>query len=193
MSGDLVVDPSEARKVLGKIWETEADKLQVDVKLNTGGKRSGARIEEDKDLEADMEEVMPDVITRRILWSVAVAQYDPLGLLPGYTVRFKILMRTLTQEETGKVLDWDSLVPKATSGSFMEILSHLKELQENKIPRTIRPEAALGQVKETPMLMMFGDGSREACCAFSICQMGNERRQGDLQAAGREDQSGAAL
>jgi len=101
MSRDPAVDPSEPRKVLGMIWETEADKLQVDVKLTTGGKRSGACIEEDKDLEADMMEVMPDVITKRILWIVAMAQYDPLRLLCGYTVRFKILMRTLTQEETG--------------------------------------------------------------------------------------------
>ncbi len=36
--GDAAADPSEPRKVLGLIWETQEDKVQVDVKLNTGGK-----------------------------------------------------------------------------------------------------------------------------------------------------------
>jgi hypothetical protein len=38
MTGDAAADPSEPRKVLGLIWETFEDKLQVDVKLNTGGR-----------------------------------------------------------------------------------------------------------------------------------------------------------
>ncbi len=50
MMGDAAADPSEPRKVLGLIWETQEDKLQVDVKLNTGGKVGGARIQEDIDL-----------------------------------------------------------------------------------------------------------------------------------------------
>jgi len=65
------------------------------------------------------------------------------------------------------VLDWDSPVPKATADLFMEILFQLKELREIKFPRTFRPEVSLGQVKEKPMLMLFGDGSREACCALA--------------------------
>jgi hypothetical protein len=44
MTGDAATDPSEPRKVLGLIWETQEDKLQVDVKVNTGGKVGGARV-----------------------------------------------------------------------------------------------------------------------------------------------------
>jgi hypothetical protein len=44
MSGDAAGDPSEPQKVLGLIWETQEDKVQVDVKLNTGGKVGGARV-----------------------------------------------------------------------------------------------------------------------------------------------------
>jgi hypothetical protein len=51
MTGDAAADPSEPRKVLGLIWETQEDKLQVDVKVNTGGKVGGARVQEDIDLE----------------------------------------------------------------------------------------------------------------------------------------------
>ncbi len=32
MSGDAAADPSKPRKVLGLVWETQEDKLQVDVK-----------------------------------------------------------------------------------------------------------------------------------------------------------------
>jgi len=152
------------------IWETEAVKLQVDVKLNTGGKVSGARVEEDINLEDDMLEVMPDVITKRIIWRVAMAQYDPLRLLCIYTVKFKILMRTMTKEETGEVLYWDSPAPQATADSFLESLSELKEVRKTKFPRTFRPEASLGRVDGKPMIMMFGDGSREACCALAYAR-----------------------
>jgi hypothetical protein len=58
MTGDAAADPSEPRKVLGLIWETQEDKLQVDVKLNTGGKVGGARIQEDIDLEGDLSQAL---------------------------------------------------------------------------------------------------------------------------------------
>jgi hypothetical protein len=68
MTGDAAADPSEPRKVLGLIWETFEDKLQVDVKLNTGGKVGGARVQDDIDLEGDLSQALPGAITKRILW-----------------------------------------------------------------------------------------------------------------------------
>jgi len=59
MTGDAAADPSEPRKVLGLIWETFEDKLQVDVKLNTGGKLGGARVQDDIDLEGDLSQALP--------------------------------------------------------------------------------------------------------------------------------------
>jgi hypothetical protein len=49
MTGDAAANPSEPRKVLGLIWETLEDKLQADVKLNTGSKIGGARVQDDID------------------------------------------------------------------------------------------------------------------------------------------------
>jgi hypothetical protein len=43
MSRGKVTDPSEPRTVLGLVWETQQDQLQLDIKLNTGGKRGGAQ------------------------------------------------------------------------------------------------------------------------------------------------------
>jgi hypothetical protein len=98
MSGDAAADPSEPRKVLGLIWETQEDKLQVDVKLNTGGKVGGGRIQKDINLEGDLSRAIPGAITKRVLWRVAQGLYDPLGLLCAFTIRFKIVMRSLSDE-----------------------------------------------------------------------------------------------
>ncbi len=75
--------------------------MLVDVKLNTGGKIGGARVQDDIDLEGDLSQALPGAITKRILWRVAQGLYDPLGLLCAFTIRFKIVMRSLSDEEEG--------------------------------------------------------------------------------------------
>ncbi len=118
MSGDAAADPSEPRKVLGLVWETQEDKLKVDVKLNTGGKVGGARIQEDIDLEGDLSMTIPGAITKRILWRVAQGQYDPLGILCAFTICFKIIMRGLSDKEEGARIGWDDPVPANVESDF---------------------------------------------------------------------------
>jgi hypothetical protein len=93
MSGDPVEDPDNPKKVLGLIWDTAADRLCMDVKVNFSGKQKGARVDPDADLEEDVDVFTPENITKRMLWRVAQGQYDPLGLLSPYTIRLKLLMR----------------------------------------------------------------------------------------------------
>jgi hypothetical protein len=164
MSGDSAADPSEPRKVLGLIWETQEDRLMVDVKLNLGPKRAGLKLEEDVDLTSNIEGDLPGLITKRELWRVAQGQYDPLGLLCAYTVRFKIVMRSLAEEQSGRVVGWDEPVPPGTDKVFREIISHLGELRKISFPRSAQP---LGKIKGKPILMVFGDGSVEASCALA--------------------------
>jgi hypothetical protein len=95
MSGDKEDENGEQRKVLGLIWETEADRLKVDVKLNLGAKKAGLHLMENIELSEGPEKALPEVITKRELWRVAQGQYDPLGLLCAFTIRFKILMRSI--------------------------------------------------------------------------------------------------
>jgi hypothetical protein len=167
MSGDATADSSEPRKVLGLVWETREDKLQVDVKLNTGGKVGGARVQEDIDLEGDLGKAVPGAITKRILWRVAQGQYDPLGLLCAFTIRFKIIMRSLSDEEEGVRVGWDDPVPASVESDFREVLEHLKDLKRVDFPRSIWPEPGRGPVKGNPMLLVFGNGSVEASCALA--------------------------
>ena len=110
MSGDPVKD-DEPIKVLGLIWDTENNLFKVIVKLNFSGKRASARLDPDIDLEAELvNEDIPELITKRIIWRVSQGQYDPLGLLSPYTVQLKIVMHDLCSED-GKVMGWDDPAP----------------------------------------------------------------------------------
>jgi hypothetical protein len=97
-------DPDNSRKVLSLIWNTEQDRLQLDMKVSFSSKQQGARLDPDVEEKVDyfLSEVI-SVITKRILWQEAQGQYDPLGWLCVYTIQFKMLMRNLT-DESGKVI-----------------------------------------------------------------------------------------
>ncbi len=103
MFGDEEDENGEPHKVLGLIWETEANRLRVDVKLNLGAKKAGLHLMENIKLDEELEKALPDVITKRELWRVAQGQYDPLGLLCTFTIRFKILMRSIVEETSQKL------------------------------------------------------------------------------------------
>ncbi len=155
MSGDKEDDDGEPRKVLGLIWETEADRLKVDVKLNLGAKRAGLHLKENIELSEGPEKALPEAITKRELWSVAQGQYDPLGLLCAFTIRFKILMRSIVGEGPPKVSGWDDPVPANINKEFQEVVTHLGELRAITFPRAAKPKE---EVVGKPMLLIFGDG-----------------------------------
>jgi hypothetical protein len=164
MSGDKEDENGEPRKVLGLIWETEADRLKVDVKLNLGAKKAGLHLMENIELSEGPEKALPEVITKRELWRVAQGQYDPLGLLCAFTIRFKILMRSIVGETSQKVTGWDDPVPASTNKEFREVVTHLGELQAITFPRAAKPKE---EVVGKPMLLIFGDGSTLASCALA--------------------------
>jgi hypothetical protein len=164
MSGDKEDENGEPRKVLGLIWETEADRLKVDVKLNLVAKKAGLHLMENIELKEGSEKALPEAITKRELWRVAQGQYDALGLLCAFTVRFKILMRSIVGEGPPKVSGWDDLVPANTNKEFREVVTHLGELRAITFPRAAKPKE---EVVGKPMLLIFGDGSTLASCALA--------------------------
>ena len=110
-SGDPCPD-GQPIKVLGLVWETEKDALGIDVKINFGNKRQGAKTQEDGDLDTDiLADCLPEKITKRIIWRVCQAQYDPLGLLSPYCVQLKMIMRKLCETEKCEIKGWDEEVP----------------------------------------------------------------------------------
>jgi hypothetical protein len=151
MSGDKENADGEPHKVLGLIWETEADRQRVDLKLNLGAKKAGLHLMENIMLDDEPEKALPEVITKRELWRVAQGQYDPLGLLCTSTFRFKILMRSLVEETSHKVVGWDKLVSTGTNEEFRKVVSHLAELRAITFLRAVKPKE---EVVGKPMLLV---------------------------------------
>jgi hypothetical protein len=152
------------KEVLGLIWEMEADRLRVDVKLNLGAKKAGLHLMENVVLDEEPGDALPDVITMRELWWVAQGQYDPLGLLCAFAIHFKILMRSIVEETSQKVVGWDDPVPAGTNEEFRRVVSHLGELRAITFLRAAKPKE---EVVGKPMLLIFGDGLTMVSCALA--------------------------
>ena len=165
-SGDPVEEADQLRKVLGVRWDTAEDRLLIEIKVNYSGKRKGANIKPDEDLE-EIEATFPEVITKRILWRVSMGQYDLLGLVSVFLIRLKLLMRNVSQED-GQVAAWDDPVPPEVQDAFVEIMKEMKQLREVSFPRSIKP--ATWRKDMMPTLMMFGDGSTQAYCSLAYAR-----------------------
>ncbi len=141
-------------RVLGLRWDTEEGEICVDVKLNYGEKVKGAYTEEDASL-TDPKSALPRWVTRRILWRVAQGQYDPLGFLSVYMVKWKQLMRKVILK--GKGGRWESALDQEEEEEFRGLLQDLNELRKIRFPRCLQPLE--GQFKK-PLLLVFGGGSQ---------------------------------
>jgi hypothetical protein len=91
---------------MGLILDTATDLLQMDMKVNFNSKQKGVWVNPDADLEDEVDTLTLDKITKRILWRVAQDQCHPLGLLSPTVIKFKMLMRNMTQE-SGKMTGLD--------------------------------------------------------------------------------------
>jgi hypothetical protein len=79
------------------------------------------------ELNNEPEKAQLEIITKRELWRVAQRQYDPLGLLCVFTIRFKLLMRSMVEEASGKVsagMNPSPLAPTRSSGRWSAIWQH---------------------------------------------------------------------
>ncbi len=85
-------------------------------------------------------------------------------MLCAFTIRFKILMRSIVEETSQKVTGWDDPVPAGTNEEFRRVVSHLGELRAITFPRAAKPKE---EVVGKPMLLIFGDGSTMASCALA--------------------------
>ncbi len=174
ISGDPLGKDRELRKVLRLRWDTQQDEICVDIKLNYGEKVKGAYLEEDAPL-TDPESALPQVITRRVLWRVAQSQYDLLGLLSVYMVKWKLLMRKMTLK--GKEGGWESPLDKEEEEEFRQLLRDLKELREIRFPRCMQPLE--GQFAR-PMLMGVRRRFTGGLLYISLPTMGKGRRHGSM-------------
>jgi hypothetical protein len=76
-------------------------------------------------------------------------------------VWWKLLMRRVTLK--GKGGGWESPLDKEEEDEFRSLLRDLNDLGEIRFPRCVQPLE--GQFRK-PLLMVFTDGSKEACCTL---------------------------
>jgi hypothetical protein len=180
MTWDPLRKEGDLRKVLGLRWDTEEAEICVDVVLNYGEKVKGANTEEDAPL-ADPASALPCLVTRKMLWRVAQGQYDPLGLLSVYMVKWKLLMRKVTLK--GKSGEWESALDREEE-EFRGLLWDLNELRKIRFPRCVRPLE--GQFKR-PLKRGLQRRVARSLLLSGVPEVGAGRQLGMLQVGDRKD------
>ena len=150
-------------KILGHIWRPTLDKFVFIVVVNLSTtKRNGVKTE--KDLTVDDIPRLPSLkLTKRMLLSFVMSQYDPMGLICPLTIRLKILLRGLYGPD--RDLGWDEPIPSDLHLQWEELIAMFLDMGEIELSRAVRPAGVL----DTPELIGFADGSLLAyACAIYI-------------------------
>ena len=142
------------------------DYLYVDFKVHLIAKRKGLRLSPDLDL-ATIPALMPAEVMKRMVWRVALGQYDLLGLTSVFLIQLKLIMRDLSGEE-GRKLAWDEVIPTEIRDKFIDVLAKMDGVRKIKFPRCVVPSGVDESVK--PDLLVFADGSTSAFCTVQYAR-----------------------
>ena len=137
-------------KVLGLDWQPTQDLLSFKPVINLSVKRGTARLGPDLSVDK-VEEVLSLVLTRRICLQAAQQNFDPLGLISAFTVRFKILMKEIVARD----LTWDVPLPEDLQKRWKELIVLTIQLPQLNFRRSLTHEHAVGR----PELVVYCDGS----------------------------------
>lgn len=109
---------------------------------------------------------VPKPLTERIILSQVASLYDPLGLATPFTVRCKLLTRSLTLKQKRKRVDetlsWDDPIPDDMCNQWVCLFKDMNALKRVKLKRYIRPDSAVSD----PILVLYADASN---VAYSTC------------------------
>ena len=145
---------SQVGKVLGITWNPTEDTLSYKPAINLSERRGAAKLGPDL-CEADLETINTTVFTRRIVLQAAQQNFDPLGMICPFTVRYKLLMKEIVSRE----LTWDVPLPADLQHQVKELIKETVQLPEIHFPRSLHHGLALSR----PELLVYTDGS---CVAF---------------------------
>ena len=121
----------------------------------------------------------PSELTRRMVVSQIAATFDPYGFLIPFTLKAKLLIRSLvtprSEVNQNKSIDWDEYLKPDMVGEWKVYFFLLFNVEDLLFPRSIKPPSAVGN----PMLIVFSDASESAygCCAYArwLCTDGQYR------------------
>ena len=110
----------------------------------------------------------PHLGTKRSVLQVSSKIYDPLGLLSPVTVKAKLLMQDLWQQQ----LEWDEPLPHELSTQWHTIANDIKEATTITLPKRFFPDT---EVQPTvPYLHVFADACPKAYGAVSYITSGSQ-------------------
>ena len=146
-------------KVLGVGWSPGDDTLQFKTKINFSSRKRNLYTEPNL-TQQNVTSKVPASLTRRMILSMVNGIYDPMGLAAPFVVRAKIMLRMLTQANTG----WDDAVSDRDRHNWINFFYEAFEMEHIKFPRSTKPPNALG----SPILLIFSDASEDAygACAY---------------------------
>ncbi|CAG7676246.1 unnamed protein product [Allacma fusca] len=121
--------------LLGLLWYLDADEIGVNIR----------------------EEVLPSIVTKRVMLSVISKTFDIMGILMPITVRAKILLQELWKE--GR--DWDEEISIELREEFEAYCRDLVEVQSYTVPRCYFSSSSLTSTQ----LIGYCDASMRAACA----------------------------
>ncbi|XP_065219651.1 uncharacterized protein LOC135845113 [Planococcus citri] len=121
--------------LLGLLWYLDLDEIGVDIR----------------------EEVLPSIVTKRVMLPIISKTFDILGILTPVMIRAKLLLQDLWKE--GRL--WDEEISVELKEEFAQFLSDLLLLRSYSIPRCYFRNCAIVKVQ----LIGYCDASVRAACA----------------------------
>ena len=140
--------------VLGIPWNTETDKCWIPLVVNVSKRRRGQPTGPDVTVET-IRSLEGAVLTRRIVLSVTMSLYDPLGYICPLATRLRWLVQQLGKPAEKK--GWDDPLTKEEKEPWVEVFRRMVTVGKVVFPRSCKPEKA--DLSGDMVLVNFMDGS----------------------------------
>ena len=119
-------------------------------------------------LTSSKEESTRQLVTKRNVLQVSSKVYDPLGFLSPVTIRAKLLIQQLWQQQ----LEWDEPLSTELTSEWHEVPPNIEAAATITFPRCFFPSSEMQST--TPYLHVFADASPKAYGAVSYITSGNQ-------------------
>ena len=140
-------------KVLGLQWNATEDTISFKLTINFTEKKGAARVGPDLS-DKDLDKIRSMTFTKRLCLQAAAQNFDPLGMIAAFTVRFKLLLKEIVAKEYG----WDDPLSSEFQDQWKKLLCEVLCLPELTFPRSITHRLAVAR----PEIIAYADGSTVA-------------------------------
>ena len=155
---DAIISNTDQEKVLGLEWKPKQDVFSFKVKLNFSKRTREGRTEPNVSY-GDFESRIPCMLTKRTVLSQFATLYDPLGLLTPFTLKTKLMIRSIILEANeNKSKGWDEPISGTLYSEAVDLFREMLEIEKLTFGRCLRTT----DVTTDPELIIFCDSSMKA-------------------------------